>query len=197
MFKPVDAANVSMVQRRTNNTGRDDLAAAPALVRGAFARAPKLRARLRTALLGRPMSIDVVNAPGRDFEVVIEPWVSIMNVPRFMPVERNDLRIVGFAPLQSLPETITIELVVLIALHLRGQARNDNDAFDVACIVTVIMFGRGREHQRAARFSARTSSIFVPNGCSAMARLTRAVGVSNPFTTSIISFHVRSGIWRS
>ena len=47
MFKPVDAANVSMVQRRTNNTGRDDLAAAPALVRGAIARAPKLRARLR------------------------------------------------------------------------------------------------------------------------------------------------------
>ena len=47
MFKPVDAANVSVVQRRTNNTGGDDLAAAPALVRGAFARAPKLRARLR------------------------------------------------------------------------------------------------------------------------------------------------------
>ena len=95
------------------------------------------------------MSIDVVNAPGRDSEVVIEPCVSIMNVPRFMPVERNDFRIVGFAPLESVPETITTELVVLIALHLRGQPRNDNDDFDVACIVAVIMFGRGREHQRA------------------------------------------------
>ena len=131
------------------------------------------------------MSIDVVNAPGRDSEVVIEP------------VERNDFRTVGFAPMESLPETITIELVVLIALHLRGQPRNDNDDFDVVCIVAVIMFGRGREHQRAARFSARTSSIFVPNSCSAMARLTRAVGVSNPFTSSMTSCHVPSGISRS
>ena len=52
MVKPDDAGNVRMIKRGTNNTGRDDVAAALALACGALARAPKRRRKLRSALVG-------------------------------------------------------------------------------------------------------------------------------------------------
>ena len=52
MVKPDDAGNVRMIKRGTNNTGRDDVAAALILACGALARAPKPRRRLRSALVG-------------------------------------------------------------------------------------------------------------------------------------------------
>ena len=52
MVKPDDAGNVRLVKKGTNNTGRDDVAAALTLAAGALSRAPKPRRRLRSALAG-------------------------------------------------------------------------------------------------------------------------------------------------
>lgn len=52
MVKPDDAGNVRMVKRGTNNTGRDDVAAALVLAAGALARAPKPRKRRRSLIVG-------------------------------------------------------------------------------------------------------------------------------------------------
>ena len=52
MVKPDDAGNVRLVKKGTNNTGRDDVAAALTLAAGALSRAPKPRRRLRSALVG-------------------------------------------------------------------------------------------------------------------------------------------------
>ena len=52
MVKPDDAGNVRLVKRGTNNTGRDDVAAALILAAGALSRAPAPRRRLRSALVG-------------------------------------------------------------------------------------------------------------------------------------------------
>ena len=52
MVKPDDAGNVRMVKNGTNNTGRDDVAAALVLAAGALSRAPKPRRRLRSTLVG-------------------------------------------------------------------------------------------------------------------------------------------------
>lgn len=52
MVKPDDAGNVRMVKRGTNNTGRDDVAAALVLAAGALSRAPKPRRGMRSAIVG-------------------------------------------------------------------------------------------------------------------------------------------------
>ena len=52
MVKNDDQGSVRMVKRGTNNTGRDDVAAALVLACGALSRAPKPRRRLRSAVVG-------------------------------------------------------------------------------------------------------------------------------------------------
>ena len=50
--KADDQGSIRMAKRGTNNTGRDDVAAALVLACGALSRAPKPRRRLRSALVG-------------------------------------------------------------------------------------------------------------------------------------------------
>ena len=52
MVKPDDAGSVRLVKKGTNNTGRDDVAAALTLACGALARAPKPRKRARSMIVG-------------------------------------------------------------------------------------------------------------------------------------------------
>ena len=52
MVKVDDAGSVRLAKRGTNNTGRDDVAAALVLAAGALSRAPKPRRRLRSAVVG-------------------------------------------------------------------------------------------------------------------------------------------------
>ena len=52
MVKNDDQGSVRLVKRGTNNTGRDDVAAALTLACGALSRAPKPRRRLRSMLVG-------------------------------------------------------------------------------------------------------------------------------------------------